>query len=108
LFDEQRPLSATKVTRTYEWRVEQLDRMARMISDHEEEFRKAMAIRVMTVAMQTLAGQNSTGPPTRALADTTAHPTMAGCPAFGPEEERNVRLADELTAPPHTVGVHDA
>ena len=62
LFDEQRPLFATEVTRTYEWRVEQLDRMAGMISDHKEEFRKAMAIRVMTVAMQTLAGQNRTGP----------------------------------------------
>jgi len=43
IFDAQRALFATGVTRTYEWRVDQLDRMARMISENEERFQKAMA-----------------------------------------------------------------
>src|SRR6202522_2167517 len=42
-FDAQKALFATGITRTYEWRVDQLDRMARMIREHEERFQKAMA-----------------------------------------------------------------
>src|ERR1700734_2677178 len=43
IFNAQKALFATGVTRTYEWRVDQLDRMARMISENEERFQKAMA-----------------------------------------------------------------
>ena len=43
IFNAQKALFATGVTRTYEWRVDQLDRMARMIREHEERFQKAMA-----------------------------------------------------------------
>src|SRR5580658_938096 len=43
IFNAQKALFATGVTRTYEWRVEQLDRMARMIGENEERFQKAMA-----------------------------------------------------------------
>src|SRR5258706_1879826 len=43
IFDAQKALFATGVTRTYEWRVDQLDRMARMIGENEERFQKAMA-----------------------------------------------------------------
>jgi hypothetical protein len=43
IFNAQKALFATGVTRTYEWRVDQLDRMARMIRGHEERFQKAMA-----------------------------------------------------------------
>ena len=43
IFDAQKALFATGVTRTYEWRVEQLDRMARMIKENEGRFQKAMA-----------------------------------------------------------------
>jgi aldehyde dehydrogenase (NAD+) len=43
IFDAQRALFASGVTRTYDWRVEQLDRMARMIGENEERFQKAMA-----------------------------------------------------------------
>ena len=43
IFDAQKALFASGVTRTYEWRVEQLDRMARMIGGNEERFQKAMA-----------------------------------------------------------------
>ena len=43
IFDAQKALFASGVTRTYEWRVEQLDRMARMIRENEERFQKAVA-----------------------------------------------------------------
>jgi aldehyde dehydrogenase (NAD+) len=43
IFDAQKELFATGVTRTYEWRVEQLDRMARMINENERRFQEAMA-----------------------------------------------------------------
>ena len=33
IFDAQKALMSTGVTRTYEWRVDQLDRMARMIRE---------------------------------------------------------------------------
>jgi aldehyde dehydrogenase (NAD+) len=42
IFDAQKALFATGVTRTYEWRVEQLDRMARMIKENEKRFQDAM------------------------------------------------------------------
>src|ERR1700686_519128 len=43
IFDAQKALFASGITRTYEWRVEQLDRMARMIGENEERFQRAMA-----------------------------------------------------------------
>ena len=43
LFERQRQLFATNVTRTYEWRVEQLDRMAAMVGDNEKELQQAVA-----------------------------------------------------------------
>src|ERR1700681_4932577 len=43
IFDAQKALFASGITRTYEWRVNQLDRMARMIRENEGRFQKAMA-----------------------------------------------------------------
>jgi aldehyde dehydrogenase (NAD+) len=43
IFDAQKALFASGVTRAYDWRVKQLDRMARMIGENEERFQKAMA-----------------------------------------------------------------
>src|SRR5271170_4954213 len=43
IFDAQKALFASGVTRTYEWRIDQLDRMARMIKENEVRFQKAMA-----------------------------------------------------------------
>jgi aldehyde dehydrogenase (NAD+) len=43
IFDAQKALFATGVPRSYERRVEQLDRMARMIKENEGRFQKAMA-----------------------------------------------------------------
>ena len=38
IFDAQKALFALGVTRTYEWRIDQLDRMARMISGKRRAF----------------------------------------------------------------------
>jgi hypothetical protein len=35
LFDQQKRYFATGATRSYEWRVEQLDRMARLVGENE-------------------------------------------------------------------------
>src|SRR5277367_2598113 len=43
IFDGQKALFATGITRTYEWRVEQLDRMARMINENERRLQEAIA-----------------------------------------------------------------
>src|SRR5580693_4078746 len=43
IFDAQKALFATGVTRTFEWRIDQLDRMARMIRENEKRFQEAMA-----------------------------------------------------------------
>src|SRR5277367_193735 len=43
IFDAQKALCASGVTRSYEWRVDQLNRMARMIRENERRFQGAMA-----------------------------------------------------------------
>src|SRR5712672_2508064 len=43
IFDAQKTLFASGITRTYEWRAEQLDRMARMIRENGKRFQEAMA-----------------------------------------------------------------
>src|SRR3984885_743607 len=43
IFDAQKALFASGVTRSYEWRVGQLDRMARMIRENERRLQGAMA-----------------------------------------------------------------
>jgi aldehyde dehydrogenase (NAD+) len=43
LFDAQKALFATDITRSYEWRVEQLDRMARMVKENEARLQEVIA-----------------------------------------------------------------
>jgi aldehyde dehydrogenase (NAD+) len=43
LFEAQKGLFATNVTRTYAWRIEQLDRMGRMIREDEVALQNAIA-----------------------------------------------------------------
>src|SRR6202034_2485194 len=52
IFDAQKALFATGVTRTYEWRVDQLDRMARMIGENERRFQEAMAKEFKTASQE--------------------------------------------------------
>jgi hypothetical protein len=41
LFDTQKANFATDVTKTYEWRIEQLDRLTRMLKDNYKRFADA-------------------------------------------------------------------
>jgi aldehyde dehydrogenase (NAD+) len=43
LFDRQRHLFATGVTRSYAWRIEQLDRMGRLLQENEAALQRAIA-----------------------------------------------------------------
>src|ERR1700757_752355 len=43
LFDGQKRYFATGRTRSYEWRVEQLDRMARLVGENEAALQQAIA-----------------------------------------------------------------
>jgi aldehyde dehydrogenase (NAD+) len=53
-FDAQKALFASGITRTYEWRVEQLDRMARMIRENEKRFQEAMAKDFKTASQEVI------------------------------------------------------
>src|SRR6266404_6478614 len=54
IFDAQKALFASGITRTYEWRVDQLDRMARMIRENEKRFQKAMAKDFKTASQEVI------------------------------------------------------
>src|SRR5258706_15554647 len=54
IFDAQKALFATGVTRTYEWRVDQLDRMGRMIGGDERRFQEAMAKEFKTASQEVI------------------------------------------------------
>src|ERR1700734_2086602 len=43
VFDAQKEYFASNVTRSYEWRVEQLDRMSRMVTENKAGFQQAIA-----------------------------------------------------------------
>ena len=43
LFDEQKALFASNATRSHAWRVDQLDRMGRMIKENEAALQNAIA-----------------------------------------------------------------
>src|SRR5271156_2055001 len=43
VFEAQRSYFASNVTRSHQWRVEQLDRMSQMLREHETEFQAAIA-----------------------------------------------------------------
>src|SRR5215467_12824685 len=43
IFNRQKAYFATNITRSYEWRVDQLDRLARLLSEHTNEFYDALS-----------------------------------------------------------------
>ena len=54
VFDAQKTLFASGVTRSYEWRVDQLDRMARMIRENEKRIQEAMAKDFKTASQEVI------------------------------------------------------
>lgn len=47
LFDQQKRYFATGVTRSYEWHIEQLDRMARLVGENEIALQQNGASEIM-------------------------------------------------------------
>ena len=43
VIDRQKALFATGATRTYEWRIDQLDRMGRLLAENETPLQRAVA-----------------------------------------------------------------
>jgi aldehyde dehydrogenase (NAD+) len=52
VFDAQKAFFATGVTRSYEWRVEQLDRMAGLLAENEAALQKAVAADFKTASQE--------------------------------------------------------
>jgi len=52
LFDKQKAYFATDVTKTYEWRIDQLDRLIRMLKDNYERFSNASRKDFKTAAQE--------------------------------------------------------
>ena len=43
IFDKQKDYFNTDATKSYEWRIEQLDRMAKMLNENNEAFQEAVS-----------------------------------------------------------------
>jgi aldehyde dehydrogenase (NAD+) len=52
LFDAQKAYFATGITWSYEWRVEQLDRIGRMVSENEAALQAAMGADFKTASQE--------------------------------------------------------
>jgi hypothetical protein len=52
VFDTQKAYFATDVTKTYEWRIEQLDRLTRMLKDNYKRFADASCRDFKTAAQE--------------------------------------------------------
>jgi aldehyde dehydrogenase (NAD+) len=52
IYEAQKAYFGTGVTRGYEWRVEQLDRMARLLSENEAVLQKAVAADFETASQE--------------------------------------------------------
>jgi aldehyde dehydrogenase (NAD+) len=59
LLDRQKRHFATRVTRSYAWRIEQLDRMAQLVAENETELQRAIAQDFKTATRATSILQSS-------------------------------------------------
>src|SRR6201996_5280986 len=60
IFKRQKAYFATNVTRSYEWRMDQLDRLARMLSEHTNEFYDALSRDFKTALSEKVFEVNAT------------------------------------------------
>ena len=54
LFEKQKAYFASDVTKTYEWRVDQLDRLIRMLKENDEQFSEASRIDFKTALQENI------------------------------------------------------
>jgi aldehyde dehydrogenase (NAD+) len=52
VFDKQKAYFETSITKSYDWRIDQLDRMVRMVSDNESRLQKAIASDFKTASQE--------------------------------------------------------
>ena len=88
LFERQNRHFATGATRSYEWRVEQLDRMGRLVAENEAALQRAVAQDFKTASQEyifeTQACLGEVGPGRPVRRDRTARPPARGGKGRGP------------------------
>src|SRR5882757_473978 len=80
IFDAQKTLFASGITRTYEWRVEQLDRMARMIRENEKRFQEAMAQDFKTASQEVIFETQASAGETEVQKSQLKRPCLVSSP----------------------------
>jgi aldehyde dehydrogenase (NAD+) len=60
LFDEQKAYFGSNVTKSYEWRIEQLDRLAKMLTENQKAFRDAVCRDFKTASEENLFESTAT------------------------------------------------
>src|SRR5215470_17694601 len=85
IFNRQKIYFATNITKSYEWRVEQLDRLARLLSEHTSEFYDALSRDFKTAVSEKVFEVNATLGTievTKTLLKSWMQPTEAPVPKF--------------------------
>jgi len=85
IFNRQKAYFATNITKSYEWRLDQLDRLARMLSEHTNEFYDALSRDFKTALSEKVfevAGTLGTIEVTKGLLKSWMQPIEAPVPKF--------------------------
>jgi len=85
IFNRQKAYFATNITKSYEWRLDQLDRLARMLSEHINEFYDALSRDFKTALSEKVfevAAMLGTVEVTKGLLKSWMQPSEAPVPKF--------------------------
>src|SRR5262249_3565250 len=85
IFHRQKNYFATNITRSYEWRVDQLNRLARLLSEHTNEFYQTLSRDFKTALSEKVfevAATLGTIEVTKSLLKSWMEPTEAPVPKF--------------------------
>ena len=85
IFNRQKAYFATNITKSYEWRLDQLDRLARMLSEHTNEFYDALSLDFKTALSEKVfevAATLGTIEVTKGFLETWMQPIEAPVPKF--------------------------
>jgi hypothetical protein len=95
VFDRQKRYFATGVTRSYAWRIEQLDRMGRMLAENEERLQKAIAADFKPAGSATMAAVRA--PPSRPSMAAPANSAGMAKSASKPQAARHAQREDHTS-----------
>src|ERR1700723_3646819 len=85
IFSRQKSYFASNITKSFEWRLDQLDRLARMLSEHSDEFYDALSRDFKTALSEKVfevAATLGTIEVTKGLLRSWMQPTEAPVPKF--------------------------